>query len=95
MFFSLNQGKTWLEMDNQGTADVVVGAVIYRNTVDGITVDEKKLTIGAGSVGVHMGPFPTPFYSQANSDVYFDVDPDLLSGTEGTNVLFRAYDGAF
>jgi hypothetical protein len=92
MYLTENQGYTWLEMDNQGTTPVTIGAVIYHNTVDGITVPEKQMVVGGGSMGVHFGPFPKPFYNQANLDVYFDVDPDGLVGTEGTNILFRAYD---
>jgi hypothetical protein len=92
MYIAENAGATWLEMDNQGTIDIVVGAVVSGNSVDGITVPDKEITVGGGSTSVHFGPFPKFFYNQTNLDVYFEVDPDALHGTEGTNILFRAFD---
>lgn len=89
MFFSGNAGYTWLEIDNPGSVSVQVGAVLTQNTIDGIPIDDKIMTIAPGS-GVHFGPF-SHLYNHAGNQVYIDVDPDMLAGTEGTSLHFKAF----
>lgn len=91
MYVTDNLGETFLEIDNPGTLNIVVGATIYQNTVDGIVIPDKML-IAAGGSAVKFGPFPMTYYNRDDSSVYFEVDPDGTYGVEGTQLHFRAYD---
>jgi hypothetical protein len=91
MFFSGNAGYTWLEIENPGTATVQVGAMLAQSTIDGITVPDKIVDVAPGTeIGYHFGPFPK-IYNHNNTEVWIDIDPDALSATEGTALIFRAY----
>ena len=90
MYFDGNNGYCWVEIDNPGSVAVQVGAVLTTNVIDEVVVPDKIVTLAAGTSSYHFGPFPKGLYSHG-SQVYLDVDPNALAGTEGTALLFRAF----
>lgn len=91
MYFAENSGETFLEIENPGTLNIVVGANIYDNAIDGITIGRKEIVAAAGST-VKFGPYPMSYYNQDDASVYIDIDPDGDYGVEGTQLLLRAFD---
>jgi hypothetical protein len=90
MYFDGNNGYCWVEIDNPGSVSVQVGAVLTTNVIDEVVVPDKIVTLNPGTAGFHFGPFPKGLYNHG-TQVYLDVDPNSLVGTEGTALLFRAF----
>lgn len=56
----VNTGDCWVEVENTGASSRTLSA-LFANTVDGVTVDAKTWSIGAG-LRRRIGPFPVRLY---------------------------------
>lgn len=63
----VNTGVEYLEVINGSGAGITV-TIATPNTVDGLAVTDRTVTIAAGA-RQKIGPFPTSIYNNANSKV--------------------------
>lgn len=67
----VNTGKMWVEIANDGVADITVSFAITA-TVDGQSVDPRQEVIPDGERQA-FGPFPVSFYSDSLGITFTDV----------------------
>ena len=75
-----NSGREWIEVLNGGGGAVVVTIPTPAKTVDGLTIEDKAVTIGAGAEK-KIGPFLPGHFNQpaGGTDAgkaYIDLDVD-------------------
>ena len=76
-----NPGDLALRIDNAG-AGASVWEAIYAQEVDGETVPNKTLSVGAGAVR-YFGPFPVTLFG---TTISIDVDIDTSVTFEGVRI---------
>lgn len=66
----VNDGRTWVHVKN-GSASPVTLTIAVPQTVDGLDVADRTVSVAAGAEKV-IGPFPTTTYNQIDSSVWLN-----------------------
>ena len=69
-----NNGRTFLHIKNTGTEKTVT--IVTPNTVDGLAISDRTVTVDATTGDVMVGPFPTNIYNQSDDTVYVNYSSE-------------------
>lgn len=84
MFIAANNGRIWLQIVSSDGATQTVGFAIPGD-VDGVAIDDKVVSIPAGTTKDGVGPWLTGTYNQEDDELH--INPSV----GGATLKFRAY----
>jgi hypothetical protein len=82
----VNNGSTWLEIVSSDAGSQHVDFSLVTQTVDGVTVPPKTVTIAAGAT-VLVGPWPANLYNQAAVAAEGTITSDGTAPADGDTVV--------
>ena len=74
-----NTGKEFLYVENSGAGSIVI-TITTQQTVDGLAVPDRTVTIPAGGIRL-IGPFPGTIYNRSAAERVVDVESDTPADT--------------